>query len=421
MTITLVCVIILLFFSAFFSASETGFTAVIRAKIHKLKMEGNKRAIMVSSLRKDKDRLIGTILLGNNAVNIAASALATSFAINLIGKDNQESAVLIVTIVMTFLILIFAEVLPKSYAFRNADKVALTVAPVFMILTKILYPLTILVQLFVNVLMRIFRMKSIEGGSSQGIDLLRGAIDMHHQEGAMLKHDRDMLGGILDLAEMEVEEAMVHRNDMETINADEPEKKIIEKILAGKHSRIPVWKDNPENIIGILYSKDMVRMLQTRSAESIGKEDIMGLLKEPWFIPEVTTLKDQLEEFRRRQSHFALIIDEYGGLLGLITLEDILEEIVGQIEEEHEREPKKIKKQEDGSYLIHGNVSIRDLNRELDWRLPDEEAASLAGLVIYEAELIPDVGQVFNFHGYRFEIMKKKRNQITRIKVSKLN
>ena len=413
MTIIIISIIILLAFSAFFSGSETGLTGASRAKIHNLQVSGNKRAEMVSNLRKDKDRLIGAILLGNNAVNIAASALATTLAIKYFGDD----AVLYVTIIMTFLVLIFAEVIPKTYAFRNAEKVALFVAPILTILVKLFSPITKLVQIVGNLFMFLLGIDIKSEEKSDGTAALRGAIALHHDEGTMVKDDRDMLGSILDLTETEVGEVMLHRKEMKTISIDETPEKIVNYILDSTYTRIPVWKGNPDNIIGIVHSKDLTRALQNADITSVKIKEIM---KDPWFIPETTNLKDQLKAFKQKQSHFALVVDEYGSLLGLVTLEDILEEIVGEIEDEHDVAIKGISKLSDGAYAVNGNVTIRDLNRELDWNLPDEEASTIAGLVIHEAQLIPDVKQVFNFHGYRFEMLKKQRNQITSIKIGKV-
>ncbi len=407
----LISVFVLLLLSAFFSGSETGFTAVNKARMHKLESEGNRRARMVKRLYEDKDRLIGTILLGNNAVNILSSALATTLALNLFGNEGVAYA----TIAMTLLVLIFAEVLPKTYAFRNSDKVAMAVAPIFILLMKLLYPLTALVQFIVNIFLKLFRMEKVEGIGLHGTDILRGAIEMHHQEGAVVKGERDMLGSILDLAELDVGEVMIHRKEMQIINADEPVEKIIEQAFGSPYSRIPVWQENPDNIIGILYNKDLVRSLMENP--EVGQLDIRQVIKEPWFVPETTSLQDQLQAFRSKHNHFALVVDEYGGLLGMITLEDILEEIVGQIHDEYDVARRKIRQLPDGAYIVFGGMSIRDLNRELDWDLPDDEAATVAGLIIEEAEMIPNAGQNFHFHNYRFEILKKKQNQITRVKI----
>ncbi len=414
----IISIVFLIIISAFFSGSETGLTGSSRAKIHQLKIEGNKRAKMVSRLREEKDNLIGTILLGNNAVNIAASALATKFAIDSF-PDDPDSAVLYVTIIMTFIVLVFAEVMPKNYAFRNSEKVALLVAPIFIVLVKIFTPITILVQLFVDILMKIFGFSvQKDDDTMSDTNALRGAIALHHDEGAVVKSDRDMLGSILDLADMEVGEVMLHRKEMETLDKSTPSSEIIKFVLNSRYTRIPVWEDNSDNIIGVLHSKRLMRALK-KTGGNTDNIDIEKLVSTPWFVPETTTLKNQLHAFRQKHNHFALVVDEYGVLLGMVTLEDILEEIVGQIDDEYDASTKIVNKQKDGSYLVEGSVTIRDLNRELDWNLPDEEAATIAGLIIHEAQLIPDVGQVFVFHGYRFEIKSKNRNQITNIRVSR--
>ena len=414
----LIYIFFLLVLSAFFSGSETGLTVASRSKIHRLKLEGNKRAEKVSHLRKDKDRLISAILLGNNAVNIAASAMATSVAVSTYG----EKGVLYVTIVMTFVILIFAEIIPKTYAFRNAERVALGVAPIFVIIVKVLSPITITVQAIANnamALLGVGRTMDRKKSELAGTEVLRGAIELHHDEGAVVKDDRDMLGSILDLAEMEVSEIMVHRKEMQTIDANLPVVKIAEKSLSSRHNRLPLWKNNPDNIIGILHNKDLVWAIQEH-AGPLDNLDLKAILKEPWFIPEATTLKDQLRAFREKHNRLALIVDEYGALLGLVTLEDILEEIVGQIDNEYDARTQDIKKQADGSYIVDGRVTLRDLNRELDWDLSDDEATTVAGLIIHEAQLIPDIAQVFHFYNYRFEILKKQRNQITSVRIQKM-
>lgn len=412
MTAILISIVILLVISAFFSCAETGLTAISRAKMHRLKNEGNKRAILVTKLRENKEKFISSILLGNNFVNIAASALATSLAISYLKSDE---AVFIATAVMTALIVIFSEVMPKTYAIRNAEKVAMFFAPLVSVVVKILWPITSAVQWIVDNTFTILGI--VSKSEKQGTEDLRGAIDLFHDEGAVLRHHRDMLDSVLDLAEMEVGEIMVHRNKMETINIAEGDEKIINLVMESSHTRIPVWEGKPDNIIGVLHSKDLVRAFRIGSGQ--GSVVIKSILKEPWFIPETTKLIDQLNAFRKKHIHFALVVNEYGDLQGLVTLEDIIEEIVGQIEEEHEFDKQMIKPKPDGSYVIDAQVSIRDINRELNWNLPDDEASTLAGLIIHKAQMIPHAKQIFNFDGYRFEILKKNRNQITSMRVSK--
>jgi Mg2+/Co2+ transporter CorB len=246
---------------------------------------------------------------------------------------------------------------------------------------------------------------------------LRGAIDQHLKEGAVVKKDRDMLGGVLDLSELEVFDVMVHRTKMTMVDVAMKQDEIIKEVLTSGHSRVPVWKDRPDNIIGVLHVKDLFAALLEREGDASGIA-IEAIVKPPWFVPDTRRVSDLLAAFLRRKSHFAMVVDEYGEVMGLVTLEDVLEEIVGDISDEHDAERPRIRKQKDGSVIIDGAVPIRDLNRTLDWRLPDEEVTTIAGLVVHEARMIPDAGQAFTFHGFRFEVMRKRRHQITTLRIS---
>ena len=413
--LSLLIIVLLLAVSAFFSGSETGLTAITRARIHSLEKEGNRHAQMVSHLRKNKEALIGTILLGNNLVNIAASALATSVAIELVGFEG----VAYVTIILTLVVLIFAEVLPKTYAINNADRVALTAAPILRVLVIIFAPVTRAVQWIVGGLIWLFRLHR-HGDSSlvSVVDALRGAIELGHKEGGVVKRERDMLGSILDLREMEVGDAMTHRKNINAVNADLPPTDLVAHVLASEHTRIPLWHENPDNIIGILHAKDLLREIQAVQG-NLEALTIQTIMTEPWFIPENTSLMDQLHAFRERRTHFAVVVDEYGSLEGIITLEDIIEEIVGQIDDEHDRTVSGIRPQLDGSVIAEGTVSIRDINREFDWNLPDDNAATIAGLLLHEARTIPEVHEQFSFHGFTFDVLQKQGNQITCLRIEK--
>ena len=409
----LVCfaIVLLLLISAFFSGSETALTAVSRARMHKLEKDGDQRASRVNQLISAKERLIGTILLGNNLVNILASALTTSLFMNLFGA----AGVVYATIVMTALVVIFAEVLPKTYAIRNPDRAALKVAPLFTPLVVLFGPVSSAVEKIVKLILDYF--VPTEDDHLDAHEELRGAIDLHHKEGAVVKHDKDMLGGVLDLKELDMEDIMVHRTKMQTLNADEPSKKLIKEVLKSPYTRLPVWRDEPENIIGILHVKDLVRAL-AETGQDQDKIDIVEMSIAPWFVPETTSLKDQLAAFLRNKKHFALIVDEYGEVQGLVTLEDILEEIVGDIIDEHDVENSGIRPQKDGSVNVDGPVPIRDLNRQFDWDLPDEDATTIAGLVIHNAQTIPEPGQRFSFQNFMFEVLRRKRNQITALRIT---
>jgi len=406
-------ILVLLVFSAFFSGSETSLTAASKPRIHNLAQQGDHRAVLVNRLFDRKERLIGAILLGNNLVNIMASALATSLLIGLFG----EAGVAYATLAMTLLILIFAEVLPKTYAIRNADRLALAVAPIMRSLVVVLSPVTLTIQAIVGGTLRLF---GVKGAMALDPDLseaeLRGAIDLHAGESDEVRHERAMLRSILDLADVWVEEILTHRRNVDTIDADQPPERIVKEALDSPYTRLPLWRGKKDNIIGVLHAKALLRAVQAEGG-NLENLDIDAIAGEPWFIPETTDLLSQLQAFRSRHEHFAIVVDEYGELLGIVTLEDILEEIVGEIADEHDVKVEGVSQIKDGVCVVEGNVTIRDLNRMFEWRLPDEEAATVAGLVLHEARRIPDIGQVFVFHGFRFEILGRQRNQITSIKV----
>lgn len=407
-------IVVLLVLSAFFSGSETALTASSRPLMHQLEQSGNHRAAIVNRLRMKTDRLIGAILLGNNLVNIFASALATSVLIALFG----EAGVVYATLGMTALVLIFAEILPKTYAFRNANKVALWIAPVVNGLVVLFSPVTHAIQIVVQVTLRMFGADPhFEEGIGPSSEELRGAIELHRGEGTEVKQERAMLRSILDLTDVEVGEIMTHRKNVTMIDADEPPEAVVAQVLASPFTRIPLWRGEPDNILGVIHAKALLRAVRSKEGDLEGL-DVVELAADPWFVPESTSLLDQLQAFRRRREHFALVVDEYGSLMGIVTLEDILEEIVGEIADEHDIDVPGVIRQPDGSFVVQGTVTIRDLNRRFEWGLPDEEAATVAGLVLHEARRIPEVGQAFSFHGLRFEILRRLRNQVTAIRIT---
>lgn len=420
-TMTLIilgCIVLLLLISAFFSGAETAFTAASRARLHALESQGNRRAGRVNDMRRQMERVIGAILLGNNLVNITASALATSALIAIFG----ETGVIYATIGMTVLVVIFGEIMPKTYAINNADRVALTVAPILRLFVWLFSPVTRVVQLLVNAVLRLFGVRiKTEIGSDQTEEELRGAIDLHLTAAAVdeeeVRHAGAMLHSILDLNDVSVADIMVHRSNVLTIDVGEPPAAIVDQVLASQFTRIPLWENEPDNIVGVLHVKALLRAMRADAA-AIEQLDLKSIAADPWFIPETTTLLDQLQAFRERREHFAIVVDEYGGLMGIVTLEDILEEIVGQIDDEHDMQVTGVRNLPDGRYEMDGTVTIRDLNREFGWRLPDDEASTIAGLVLYEARRIPSVGQVFVFHGFRFEVVGRERNQITKLRVT---
>lgn len=408
-------ILILLCLSGFFSGSETALTAASRVRLHNLENDGDKKAALVNRIRQKKDHMIGALLLGNNLVNILASALATSVMIKVFG----EAGVFYATMVMTFLVLIFAEVLPKTYALHHADTMSMRIAPIMRVFIILFAPITEAVTWIIRRVLMVFGVDISMVAAGSHLELLRGAIEMHRGEARDRDTDeqRAMLRSILDLGEVEVEDIMIHRKGVMMIDANLPPQDIVDAVLDSPYTRLPVWQGQQDNIIGVIHAKWLLRELK----ESDGKADQIKLDKicmAPWFIPESTNLSDQLQAFRRRKEHFSIVVDEYGAFMGIVTLEDILEEIVGEIDDEHDVTVPGVRKMPGGVFLVDGSVTIRDLNREYEWGLPDEEYSTLAGLILYEAQMVPESGQSFTFHDFRFDIVRRQRHQITLIRVT---
>ena len=409
----MVSILAMILSSAFFSGSETALTAASKARMHSLSNNGEVRATIVTSLIERRDRLIGALLIGNTIVNILASSLATSLFLGLFG----DSGVAIATIAMTVLLVVFSEVLPKSWAIAAPDRFALFVAPAVRIFVAVVGPVSSMVNVIVRYILGLFGVKlSSEVSMLTAHEELRGAVDLLHKEGSFIKADRDRLGGVLDLGDLEVSDIMIHRMAMRALNADDPPEVVIKMVLDSPYTRMPLWKGSTDNIVGVVHAKDLLRALAEPNMEPADL-DISKIAQKPWFVPDSTNLKDQLNAFLRRRGHFAIVVDEYGEVQGLITLEDILEEIVGDISDEHDIDIQGVRQEADGSVVVDGSVPIRDLNRALDWTLPDEEATTIAGLVIHESKTIPEERQAFTFYGKRFTVMKRERNRITKLRI----
>ena len=410
-----IAIVILLMISAFFSGSETALTAASRARMHALERDGDKRARTVNKLLANRENFIGAILLGNNVVNILASVLATSLFTALFGQGGL--ALVLATAVMTVLVLIFSEVMPKTYSITRPDSVALVVAGPISVVVKAASWIIKVIQLIVNGVLRLLGVGAPTSPLSAEEEI-RGAIDMHAAEGGVDKENHLRLVGALDLKDLTVEDVMIHRKNIYMLDADLEPRQLIMKALSSPHTRLPLYRGEKEEIIGILHAKDLLRAALPMGGD-VSKLDLDSILRKPWFVPETTPVQEQLNQFLSRGQHFALVIDEYGELQGLITLEDILEEIVGAIHDEHDVQVQGVRPQPDGSVNVDGWVPIRDLNRATGWDLSDEEAVTVAGLVIQEAQTIPEPGQSFVFHGYRFNILRRQRNQVTGVNVSK--
>ena len=409
----------LVILSAFFSGSETSLTSASKPRMHNLAKSGKKNAKIFEDLFRDKELLICTILFANNLVNVLASALATKILIELTNTDGIFYA----TIIMTLMILVFGELIPKTLALSKADNYALKISPFIRLLVILLYPLTFTLNFIVYILLKIvgvnysnFKKEEI---SEKREEELRGAIDLHGEDSS--RDEKNMLKSILDLDEITVGSIMIPRKDIFSLPVKITYNDLLEQLENSPHSRIPIWEKNPENIIGVFHVR---RLISYKNSDS-KKFNIKSLCQKPWFIPESTKLDNQLMEFKKRKEHFSIVVDEYGEFLGIVTLEDIIEEIVGDIDDEQDmlKTSKKvtgIKPLSPSSFLVEGNVNIRDLNKELNINLQiNNSVSTVAGLVLYESRTIPKTKQVFSFFDLNFEILKKKNNQITLLKITK--
>jgi Mg2+/Co2+ transporter CorB len=408
-------ILALLAVSAVFSAAETALTRASRGRMHQLEREHDPAARRVNRLLAEEERMIGAVLIGYNALNILASSLATVLITHAI---PGAEGVAIATGVMTLLVVVFVEVTPKTLAIVEADDVARALSRPMLLATWALGPLIVAVQWIVRLTLGLFGIRLDRGADVLAArEEIRGAVALHHFEGAFESRERHMLGGVLDLSDLDVSEIMVHRKSITMLDADLAPRELVARVLDAEHTRLPVYRGEPENIVGVLHAKDLLKAL-AQAGGTVERIDVAAIMRPPWFIPDTTSLKDQLAAFLKRRTHFALVVDEYGALQGLVTLEDILEEIVGEIQDEYDEPVQGVRRQPDGSVHVDGDVTIRDLNRAMDWNLPDEHAVTVAGLVIHEARAIPEPGQRFLFHGHRFQVLRRQRNQVTLLRVS---
>ena len=409
---SIIIIFFLLIISGLLSGSETSITSVSKSKIHKLSNRGDVRAKKVLKLIEKKNDLVSSILIGNNIINILASVLATALLIKYYG----DKGILYSTVVMSALIVIFSEVFPKNYALLRPDRFVLTLSGPLTIFSKLLLPFILFLRFINFIIFKLMRVDTANKVTSKTArEDIRNIINMHEDEGRLLKDESDMLNAILDLKEITVEKIMTHRKNIYSINIEETDT-FFTKIAKSSFSRIPVWKDNPNNILGLVHAKNVLSNLDENGALDINK--IKENLIKPWFIPETTKAKDQLNEFIKRKEKLAFIVDEYGELMGLISMEDIIEEIVGNIFDEKDFSTIGIRRLENNIFRIRGDVNIRDINRELDIAIPEGSSSTIAGYIIDQTESFPDVGQIFAYDGIVYEIINKNKNQITQIKLT---
>jgi Mg2+/Co2+ transporter CorB len=407
-------VLLCLLLGAYLSAAETAITGASRPRMHRLAQQGNRKAKLVNQLLDRKDEAVSAVLLGSNVVNIFSASLSTAVLTTLFGA----AGVVYATVVIGVLVVIFAEVMPKTWALLRADRVALMLAPSILVSLRILGPAARAVSWVSRFFLHLLGTRTDRAPDpEEHAELLRGAIELHGfdhtDEDAPV--EKAMLRSVLDLGDRTVGDVMVHRGSMALIDADEPTDSIVTQMLAAPYTRIPLYRGQPDNIVGVVHAKDLFRAVKAAGGpETVRIADVMT---PPWFIPESTILFDQLKAFQDRHEHFAIVVDEYGVMQGIVTLEDIIEEIVGDIEDEHDAIKRGVIRRDDGSLVCQGSVPIHDLNREFGWELPEDVATTIAGLVLYEARRIPEVGQTYAFYGFRFEILKREGTRIAELRI----
>jgi Mg2+/Co2+ transporter CorB len=424
--LTILLILLLLVLAGFFVMAETSLATASRSKILTLAQEGEWRAKTVSYIWNKHERFLTALLLLNKIVAIVAIVVATDLCVRLCGGKG----LIIATLLMTILVVVFAEILPRSYAMQKAEQVAMTTAPFIRVILMMMLPLTVVFGWLMRRLTRSFGADFDKVQYSLALEELRGAWELQqHEQGHetdeddTTRHERAMMRSILDLTNVTVSEVMIHRRNVDMLDAEMSPQEVIDRALASPYSRLPIYQNDPENIVGVIHGKLLTRQLRAMDGQR-EEIDILSMVSEPWFIPETTTLFDQLQSFRERREHFALVVDEYGAWQGIVTLEDILEEIVGQIDDEHDQVNHAVHHEEtdgEAGYVVDGTMTIRDLNREFDWYLPNDDYATVAGLILYESQIVPEIGQSFVFYNYRFDVLERQRHQITKVRITPLD
>ncbi|OUD13205.1 HlyC/CorC family transporter [Thioflexithrix psekupsensis] len=410
LSLLLGALVFLILSSAFFSSSETSMMAINRYRLKHLAAQKHKGALRVSRLLERPDRLIGVILLGNNFVNILASSIATVLAIQLLG---EEVGIPIATLALTVIILIFGEVTPKTIAVLHPEKLAFPASFIITPLLKISYPLVWLVNSISNVLLRLFGI-DVNPVNHQRLNSEELRSVVHEAEGIIPKRHQQMLLGILDLERATVEDIMVPRNEIVGIDLDDSEEEIAEQIANAQHTRLPIYRESIDNVVGIVHLRKLIRLFRH---QSFSREALENMARDLYFVPEGTPLNTQLINFQHHKRRIGLVVNEYGEIQGLVTLEDILEEVVGEFTTNPDAISPEIHPQSDGTYLVDGSITIRELNRVMQWQLPTEGPKTLNGLILDYLEVIPETGTSLRLHGYPMEVVQMANNAIKTVRI----
>ena len=400
----------------FFSLAETAFVSVPEEKLFKMSQDGDKRAKMTLNLLSNKDKIISIALLCDNISNIAASSISAVFFADLFGKYD-EIGILISTIIMTILVFVFGEVLPKMIAMRQATSVALSITPLFICLSRILLPVLWIINKLTGSIVKFFHIKN-EADSEDANNSILGAVEMYHKKGTLERDEKNMLSGVLQLDNIDMKDIMTHRSEMFAIDINEDIDAIIKKIIDNHYTKIPFYDKSDDNILGVLYNVDFLKTLY--SNKNINKEDIKKILKEPWYLPGDASVGGHLREFKEKGNVLAFIVDEFGGTMGIVSLEDVLEQIVGEINSDNGNLPFECKKNSDGSYVVDGDAPINELNDIVGSNFVDSEVSTIGGFLINKINRLPAVGEEFDIGEYTIKVVETNATRILRLNIKKV-
>ena len=411
----LLSILILVLLSMFFSLAETAFVSVPEEKIFKMSQDGDKRAKMTLNLLSNKDKIISIALLCDNISNIAASSISAVFFADLFG-EYDEIGILLSTIIMTILVFVFGEVLPKMIAMRQATSVALSITPLFVCLSRILLPILWIINKMTSSIVRFFHIKN-EADSENANNSILGAVEMYHKKGTLEQDEKNMLSGVLQLDSIDMKDIMTHRSEMFAIDINEDVNEIVKKIIDNRYTKIPFYDKSDDNILGVLYNVDFLKTLYSK--KNINKEDIKNMLKEPWYLPGDASVGGHLHEFKEKGNVLAFVVDEFGGTMGIVSLEDVLEQIVGEINSDNGNLPFECKKNNDGSYIVDGDAPINELNEIIGSNFIDSEVSTIGGFLINKINKLPAVDEEFDVGEYKIKVIETNETRILRLKIKK--
>ena len=411
-------IVILILLSNFFSLSETAITSTPEEKIFKMNQDGNVRAKVAMKIISNKEKIISIALLCDNLVNIAASSLSAVFFAELFGEFD-EIGILLSTIIMTILVFVFGEVLPKMIALRQPTKITLIVSPIFLLLWKILYPLIWIITKLTEKLVKLLHLKNEEDTDNADSSIL-GAVEMYHQKGLLQKDEKQMLSGILRLDEIDMKDIMTHRSDMFAVDINDNMEDIIKKVFSTNFTKIPFYDKSDDKIIGFLKVIDLMKAINTQQ-NNINQIKIRELLKKPWFLPGDSSIGKHLQEFKKNGNSMAFVVDEFGGLMGIATLEDVIEEIVGDINSVEDRQHNNVISNKNGSFIVYADMPLLNCNEAIGSNFEDKEVSTIGGFLLNKIDKIPQKGEKFNIDDYLFTILEATDKNIEKISIVKID